>query len=164
MKIRRAEKKDIPQIMKLLYQVAEVHHVARPDLFRGNAAKYEPAELEEILADEKKPIFAAVDENDVLQGYAFCVVEEKKDNHVLVPVTSLYIDDLCVEEHQRGTHIGSALFEYVKEYARSIGCYDVTLNVWEGNDSAKAFYMSRGMRVMKTGMEYILEQEKEENA
>ena len=36
--------------------------------------------------------------------------------------------------------------------------------VWEGNDSAKAFYESRGMRVMKTGMEYILEQEKEEQA
>ena len=34
MNIRRAEKKDIPQIETLLYQVAKVHADGRPDLFK----------------------------------------------------------------------------------------------------------------------------------
>ncbi len=36
------------------------------------------------------------------------------------------------------------------------GCYNVTLNVWAGNDSAMRFYEAIGMRVQKIGMETIL--------
>lgn len=35
MNIRKAEKKDIPQIETLLYQVAKVHSDGRPDLFQA---------------------------------------------------------------------------------------------------------------------------------
>lgn len=50
----------------------------------------------------------------------------------------------------------SILYKYVLEYAKSIGCYDVTLNVWEGNDNARAFYEKVGMFVKETQMEVIL--------
>ena len=30
---------------------------------------------------------------------------------------------------------------------------NITLNVWEGNDPAMAFYKSMGMKIQKTGME-----------
>ena len=71
--------------------------------------------------------------------------------------TTLYIDDLCVDENVRGQHVGTSLFSYVKEYAKSRGCYDVTLNVWEGNDSARKFYEKMGMFIKETQMEFILE-------
>ena len=71
-------------------------------------------------------------------------------------VKTLYIDDICVDETARGKHIGQALYEFVRDYARSIGCYNITLNVWEGNDAAFSFYKSMGMQVQKTGMESIL--------
>ena len=48
------------------------------------------------------------------------------------------------------------MYKYVLEYAKSIGCYDVTLNVWEGNDNARAFYEKVGMFVKETQMEVIL--------
>ena len=32
----------------------------------------------------------------------------------------------------------------------------MTLNVWEGNDSAKAFYEAMGFSVLKYGMEIVL--------
>ena len=50
----------------------------------------------------------------------------------------------------------SLLFDYVKEYAKARGCYDVTLNVWEGNANARAFYEKKGMFVKETQMEIIL--------
>ena len=32
----------------------------------------------------------------------------------------------------------------------------MTLNVWEGNDAAKAFYEKMGFKVLKYGMEFVL--------
>ena len=74
----------------------------------------------------------------------------------MVPFKSFYIDDLCVDSSARGQHLGSQLFEFVKSAARDLGCYEITLNVWEGNDSARLFYEKMGMRVKETQMEFIL--------
>ena len=89
-------------------------------------------------------------------GYAFCQVTEVRGNQLLEDIKTLYIDDICVDENARGRHIGKALYEYVRDYAKSIGCNNITLNVWEGNDSAITFYKNMGMQVQKTTMEIIL--------
>ena len=57
-------------------------------------------------------------------------------------------------------HVGQRLFEHVKQEARKLGCYEVTLNVWQGNDSAIAFYQKMGLKVQEMRMEYILDDEK----
>ena len=67
------------------------------------------------------------------------------------------IDDLCVDESARGQHVGEELFEFVKAEAKRLGCYEIMLTVWEGNDPAKAFYDKMGMRPKETMMEYILD-------
>ena len=133
MTVRFACEKDIPQMNSLLYQVERVHQQGRPDLFKEGAKKYTDNELKAMLKDKTKPIFAAVDENDVMKGYAFCVFQEHKGDNVLTDIKTLYIDDLCVDENCRGQHIGSVLFEAVKKFAKEQGCYNVTLNVWECN-------------------------------
>ena len=154
--IRRAQEKDIPAIMDLLSQVLMVHHNGRPDLFKPNATKYTVEELKENLQDDDRPIFGFPDENDRLVGYAFCVLEQHKDHNILTDIKTLYIDDICVDERSRGMHVGKALYEYVKSYARSIGCYNVTLNVWSCNPTALKFYESLGLTPYKIGMETIL--------
>lgn len=137
MTVRFACEKDIPQMNSLLYQVERVHQQGRPDLFKEGAKKYTDNELKDMLKDKTKPIFAAVDENDVMKGYAFCVFQEHKGDNVLADIKTLYIDDLCVDENCRGQHIGSVLYEAVKKFAKEQGCYNVTLNVWECNPSAR---------------------------
>ena len=155
MDIRFAEARDIPGMIALLQQVGEVHHRIRPDIFRAGAQKYDEAALEALLQDPQRPIFAAL-EGEQLLGYCFCILEEVKDNPVLQDVKSLYIDDLCVDETIRGKHVGSRLYDHVCAYARQIGCSSVTLNVWCGNDSAMGFYESRGMKPRKIYMETTL--------
>ena len=54
------------------------------------------------------------------------------------------------------SNIGQALVDYVKAGAKKRGCYEVTLNVWTGNDGAKAFYDKMGMKTMSAKMEMIL--------
>lgn len=154
MTIRCAEIKDIPRITELLNQVLDVHHRARPDIFKADCRKYTDKELEEILSDDKRPVFVA-DDGEVL-GYAFCIIQQYIDNNILTDIKTLYIDDLCVDKTSRGKHIGKLLFEYVKDYAKSIGCYNLTLNVWNGNDDAIKFYEKCGLSPQKFGMETIL--------
>ena len=43
--VRKAEIKDVPSILKLLIQVDMVHHLGRPDLFKGPATKYSKDEF-----------------------------------------------------------------------------------------------------------------------
>ncbi len=155
MEIIRACPRHINGINSLLRQVLEVHHKGRPDIFKGGAKKYTDSELEEILADDERPVFAAVDGEKVL-GYAFCILQQHKDNNILTDIKTLYIDDLCVDEETRGTGVGKSLYEYVLNYAREKSCYNVTLNVWSCNDGAMRFYEKMGLLPQKVGMEKIL--------
>ena len=157
--IRRAAEKDLEQILNLLHQVLEVHAKLRPDLFIPGTTKYSPEELKELMRDDQKPIFVWTDENDVTRGYAFCVIQEPVISENMVPRRGLYIDDLCVDETCRGRHIGADLFDFVKAEAKRRGCYHLTLNVWEGNSNALAFYQKRGLKTQKTVMEMILDPE-----
>ena len=152
--IRKAEKRDIPSIIELLHQVNMVHHVLRPDLFKPYTTKYNEQELEALIGDDSKPIF--VYEDGKVLGNAFCMITEVKDDILLQDIKTLYIDDICVDEKARGQHIGKALYEYVRDYAQSVGCNNVTLNVWDGNDAALSFYRNMGMKVQKTTMEIVL--------
>ena len=49
MKIRKAEKKDIPRILMLLGQVLQIHAEIRPDIFISGTTQYTSCELEEPL-------------------------------------------------------------------------------------------------------------------
>ena len=130
-----------------------VHHVLRPDLFKPYTTKYNEQELEALIGDDSKPIF--VFEDGVILGHAFCMITEVKGDKLLEDIKTLYIDDICVDEKTRGKHVGKALYEYVRDYAASIGCNNITLNVWEGNDAALNFYKNMGMKVQKTTMEIV---------
>ena len=155
MNIRRAEEKDIPRLDALLLQVNLVHHRGRPDLFRYGR-KYTDEELKSIIHDDARPILVAADEDDTVQGYAFCIFQQHRDSHILTDVRTLYIDDLCVEEKTRGQHIGSLLYRAVLDYDTAHGRYNVTLNVWSCNESALRCYESMGLKPQKIGMETIL--------
>ena len=110
MNIRKAEEKDIPRLLALLGQVLQIHAEIRPDIFIPGTTKYTVCELAELLKQEDKPIYVAVNEEDVCMGYAFCQLKEQPFSTNMVPFKSLFIDDLCVDKQARGQHIGESLF------------------------------------------------------
>lgn len=153
--IRRAKKKDIARISELLSQVLEIHAALRPDIFISGTTKYTEEELCGIISNDEAPVFVADDDGNVV-GYAFCVMKRQPFSTNMKDFKSVYIDDLCVDENCRGKHVGSLLFDHVMDFAKKSGCYDVTLNVWEGNDSARSFYEKKGMFVKETQMEILV--------
>ena len=107
--IRKAEFKDLDAVNSLLRQVLMVHHNGRPDLFKAEGKKYTDTELKEIFSNPDTPVFVYEEDGSVL-GYAFCALQHQESGS-LMPVSTLYIDDICVDENARGKHIGSKLFE-----------------------------------------------------
>ena len=154
MVIRFAEETDIPVLIDLLQQVGQVHHEIRPDIFRQTCQKYDEAALAKLLKDESRPIFVAEDEK--VRGYCFCILCTFAGESVMTDRRELYIDDLCVDENCRGRGIAKALLHYVTDYAKSIGCTFVTLNVWNGNENAMKFYEKAGMTPRSVTMEMKL--------
>jgi ribosomal protein S18 acetylase RimI-like enzyme len=162
MYIREAKKGDIPDILQLLIQVDMVHHNGRPDLFKGPATKYDAAELEDIIDNDSTPVFVCADENEHILGHAFCIHKQVIGDSVLTDVKTLYIDDICVDEAARGQHAGKMLYDYVVDYAKREGFYNITLNVWNCNPPAMKFYEAMGLKPQKVCMEQILSEQKEE--
>ncbi len=153
--VRRAVGKDIPSLMELLKQVNKVHYDGRPDLFKLET-KYSPDELSKIIADDDTPVFVCENEDGKILGHGFCVMQRPENTRLLTDILTLYIDDICVDESARGMHVGEAIYEHIIEYARSKGCYNVTLNVWSCNPGAMKFYEKMGLVPYKVGMEKIL--------
>ena len=153
--VRRAAERDIPAIMDLLVQVDMVHHNGRPDLFKGPTTKYTEDDLRRIFHSDELPVFVCVDDDDKVLGHGFCVVEHY-GGQLMTERTTLYIDDICVDEAARGQHVGEAIYRHIVDYARSLGCYNVTLNVWRCNPGAMAFYEKMGLTPYRVSMEQIL--------
>lgn len=153
--IRSAELRDIPALGRLLYEVHKVHSDVRPDLFKAGARKYTDEQLEEILQSGERPVFVAEQDGQVA-GYAFCIPKQLVGDRSMTDVRTLHIDDLCVDEAARGEHIGTKLYDFVLDFAKRQGYYNVTLNVWADNKAAVKFYEKIGLRVQKIGMEKIL--------
>ncbi len=153
--IRQANEADIPRIEELLYQVHGLHAEGRPDLFIPGKKKYNRDELCVILADTVgHPVFVLEDVGRV-QGYCFCI-RQVQTAASMQPISTLYIDDLCVDEASRGHGYGKRLYDHAVAYARTEGYYNLTLNVWACNPSAMRFYEKCGLCVQKVGMETVL--------
>ena len=151
--IRRAEERDIERVEELLYQVQDVHAEGRPDYFYKGAKKYTADELKEIFTDDSRPVYVYEDESAQILGYVFLIHQITEGSHSQKDRRTLYIDDLCVDETSRGHHVGTALFEFTENLARSQHFDSLTLNVWECNPKARKFYEKQHMDVLKTTLE-----------
>lgn len=155
--IRKATSRDLPAVNELLGEVLRVHHAIRPDLFKAEGKKYTDEELLRIFEDPGTPVFV-LEEDGIVCAYLFCQLI-RQGSGSLQDIKTLYIDDLCVASSCRGKGAAKALYEHAVAFARSNGCHNITLHVWEGNDGARAFYDAMGLKPQYVSMEAVLEEE-----
>nr|WP_237374491.1 GNAT family N-acetyltransferase [Streptococcus ruminantium] len=135
----------------IVEQVLQVHHQARPDIFKSSGQKFSEADLIDLLEQPNKPVFVYELDGQVV-GHLFCELSSVK-NGTLEPIKTLFIDDLCVANSVRGQRIGEQLYDFAFSYAKEQGCYNVTLDVWADNTRAVRFYERLGMKPQKLRME-----------
>lgn len=156
MEIRPAAPADIPELLALLDQVNAVHHEGRPDLFR-RGVKYSEDELTQLLADQSRLTLVAVDDEGAVLGHVMAEKREvTEDDGCLVPLKTLYVDDLCVNDKARGHGAGKALMRACEEWASANGYHNVTLHAWTLNPHAIEFYEHLGYETRCLDMERVL--------
>jgi len=152
--IRRAEIVDIGGIISLLHQVSKLHLEYRPDICNGGLNS--PEEYEAQLNKENYPAFVAIGDTDHVLGCCLCEIIRYTEAKFMAERTLLYIHDFGVDESYRKQGIGTNLLTAAKEYALSIGAYDVELGVWEFNKNAIGFYEHCGFVTQRRRMELFL--------
>ena len=119
----------------------------------SGTTKYNQEQLEEMINNDTKPIYVAVI-NDYVVGYAMCQIRVPTSN--MYPIKVFHLDDLKKKKKYRKQGIGKVLYQKVVETAKENNGYEVTLNVWPGNDAALKFYEKMGMKTRSVFMEHIM--------
>lgn len=60
-----------------------------------------------------------------------------------------FLEDLFVRDEFRGNRVGTALLSRVAEIASELGCFGITLNVLNWNESALRFFEGVGASVLR---------------
>ncbi len=157
---RRAVMDDRIRIMPLQREIADLHHVGRPDLFRTEARYYSEDDFFAKLTHPDHRIFIAEIAGETA-GYVFAVVKHIRNHPTYVDFDTFYIDDICVAEKYRRQGVAAALFERCITQAREAGCLNIELGVYCFNEDAIAFYEAMGMKPMIQRMELLLKEKEE---
>lgn len=152
--IRRALPSDADAVIRLLRTIGQLHHDGRPDIYRAGLIKYTHNEFIRKLDMPDDPVFVAELKGEVV-GYIFCQTVLRENSEVYVDRRSLYVDDLCVDEHARHMGVATALMNAAVSYAKETGCAGLDLNVWEFNEQALKFYLAYGMKTQRRHMEIV---------
>lgn len=136
LKIRRAEKSDIPNILMMIKELAEyeklLHEVVTTE-----------EHLEKVIFGEQKFVEVLISELDgVLAGQTIFF----HNFSTFVGRPGLYIEDLYVRPEFRGKGIGKALLNEVIKLAKQRNCGRVEWVVLDWNKPAIDFYKSIGAK------------------
>ncbi|WP_310993503.1 GNAT family N-acetyltransferase [Aequorivita marina] len=148
MKIRKAVKNDMPQVLELILELAIFEN--EPDVVDVNVADLEREGFGE------NPLFncfvAEIDDEIVgaaLFYYRFSTWKGRM----------LHLEDLIVKEANRGNGIGEALYKQVMQFADDRGLKRVAWDVLDWNTGAIRFYERSGAKLMQDWRVVHMDQE-----
>ncbi|WP_298493218.1 GNAT family N-acetyltransferase [uncultured Algibacter sp.] len=136
--IRNAEKKDMPQVLHLINELA---------IFEK-----EPEAVEVTVEDLQKDGFS--------EHPAFhCFVAEVKSKIEGIALIYnrysswkgkiIHLEDLIVSKAMRGTGLGTALLDEVVKYGHDLGVKRINWEVIDWNEKAITFYEKKGAKVLR---------------
>ena len=126
---RKAEKRDVPSIRKLILELAEFEKA-------GDQVKITEMQLEEDGFGDTAFYQAFIAEIDgEVVGFSLSFVRYSTWRGKM-----LYMEDLYVTESHRGQKIGSGLLEIQLEYAKESGINFLCFQVLDWNQPAISFY------------------------
>lgn len=152
--IRKVEENDYEELVKLVYQVHELHCEHRPDIYvDGNPL---PSGFFEKMLNDENALNFVFEEEGKIKG--LLMAEKKRNNAIPIAEKRItyFIDDIVVDSNYRRKGIGKALYEHLLNIAKSEMVDSIELNVWAFNKSAIKFYESLGMTVKNMKLENIL--------
>jgi|SRR5690606_38423631 len=136
--IREAKKKDVPQILKLIHELAVFEKEAK-------AVEVTTDDLERDGFGPNKLFHCFVGENEgAIIGIALVY-----PRYSTWKGPALHLEDLIVTHKMRGSGLGTALLNEVVKYGYQMGAKRINWEVLDWNETAISFYQSKGAKVMR---------------
>ena len=153
MTVRLATSKDRDQVLGLLNQLGEVINELvhfDPDNIRAHELGKENYDLA-IKRDDRK-VFVADNEGEILGVATYFIL-----NDFITGRPYAHIDDFIVDKNRRGQGIGTAILDFIKDYAKNNGLRIVELTSSLPLTQAHAFYESRGGKFARKVITFDIE-------
>lgn len=156
MNIRFAKESDLQRVNELRAQVSELHAAGKPEVFRPGFCTELQEHVYTLHAAPGHAILVAEGEKGIV-GFACTKLVDRPGSPYRLPQRYLDVDEFGVDECVRRQGVGRALFEAVREYAKSLGVSRIELNMWEFNQEALAFYEAIGFSTYRRYMELVVD-------
>ena len=145
--IRKAKIEDAIAIEALYTELEKDAVMYQSEHFVLSPAGARSRQLEEILKNENQVILVAVDESDVVIGFAHVVFMGVKAFSCLKPQTNIYLQDLVVSGDYRNRGIGTLLLNEAKKYGTEKGADFFRTQVFPMNKAGLRFYERNGFSI-----------------
>jgi ribosomal protein S18 acetylase RimI-like enzyme len=147
--IRNAVDADLDPLIRLNTQVQELHAQVYPADFKSLT---DEGEVRDFLASvirrtDHTILLAQVD--GAVVGYAWFEIQDRPQTPFTWPMKRVFLHHICVDSGHRRLGVGSALIIRVEERALAGGIGEFALDMWLLNDTAQAFFKSRGLQTYR---------------
>jgi len=155
LQIRTATKADLAAIQRLFHQGDSYHAGLLPDVFNVVERARPDDRIEAPITGSDSVVFLAVSENQVV---GFLVLKEggRPDYRMLRPKRLGIVEDIVVDETERGKGIGTKLLKEACSWSEARGLQGMQLHVWTANRGAVRLYEREGFRRVVDRMEMEL--------
>ena len=145
--IRKAKIEDAVAIEALYTELEKDAVMYQSEHFVLSPSGARSRQLEEILKNENQVMLVAVDESDVVIGFAHVVFMGVKAFSCLKPQTNIYLQDLVVSGDYRNRGIGTLLLNEAKKYGTEKGADFFRTQVFPMNKAGLRFYERNGFSI-----------------
>ena len=145
--IRKAKIEDAAAIEALYTELEKDAVMYQSEHFVMSPLGARSRQLEEILKCENQVMLVAVDESDVVIGFAHVVFMGAKAFSCLKPQTNIYLQDLVVSGDYRNRGIGTLLLNEAKKYGTEKGADFFRTQVFPLNKAGLRFYERNGFSI-----------------
>ena len=101
-------------------------------------------------------MIVAAERDGRICGFALLNHITRPENPYMYERDYLDIDELCVDETQSRTGVGTAMIDFIKTYAAEQGFSRIELNMWEFNTDALEFYEAAGFKTCRRYLEMYI--------
>lgn len=154
--VRPARPDDWNFVKRLLLDICSIHKGFRPDLFKDGGLKFSEIDFERMLECDDKFVHICENSDGERLAYLFSKLNIFENSDMRTDRRILYLDDICVDSAMRGKGVGSAIIEFSKSFAATLGCDSIELNAWAENIDAISLYEKNGFKMQRAFYEYIL--------